>query len=71
MRDNSELSTRMAELEKIKANVDMELRSLNVRNEELVRAQNSAKEHASKINNHQEASLEQVKSKKLLVLQRI
>ncbi len=62
MRENAELSSRVAELEKVKSNYEMELRSLSVRHDQLVMAQNSQAKESARINNHQEASLEQVKS---------
>ncbi len=62
VRENAELSSRVAELEKVKSNYEMELRSLSVRHDQLVMAQNSQAKESARINNHQEASLEQVKS---------
>ena len=65
-RENAELQSRLAELEKTRASAEVELRSVNVRYEQLVKAQNSVKEQqqSARINNHQAAaSLEQVKSK--------
>ncbi len=63
VRENAELSGSLADLEKAKANLEAELRTAAMRQEQLVKAaQHSANESAARVNNHQEASLEQVKS---------
>ena len=61
LRENSELSSRLAEAEKVKANLELEVKSLTSRHEQLVKSQN-AKENAL-INNRQESNLENVKGK--------
>lgn len=60
IRENAELSSRLAETEKVKASLESEAKSLATRYEQLVKSQN-ANENAL-INNKTEASVEQLKS---------
>lgn len=59
IRENSDLSSRLAEVEKVKANVEVELKAVSARYDQLVKSQTD-NENAL-INNKKEANMEHVK----------